>query len=118
VTGGTATDAATYLRDTARLMRERADAATKGRWGFTNHADMSAFGPNSPAGEAEGTIAAIYHGPREADAEHVASWDPTVARAVADLLDFVATVEPNVPRTIYGEHAMAIARAYNREVTS
>jgi len=69
------------LRRAAALMRERALPATPGPW---------------VADGLEGTLSAPDGGVlhvqmwSDADAEHIASWHPSVALAVADLLDAVA----------------------------
>jgi hypothetical protein len=60
-----------------------------------------------------------YSGERGANAEHIASWHPVVALAVADLLDFSAATsrildavgqDPDNRRTHH--YALAVARAY------
>lgn len=147
--GGTTTTAARYLRDTAKLMRERADAATQGsHYSLEPHCYCSDWDDEvecdhrpinwslrietperAPAVSHE--LATRIH--QQGDAEHIASWDPTVARAVADLLDMAArewdaavTACAVIDRTLTPEQlvgpavaaALAVARAYRREVTS
>lgn len=80
------------LRQAAALMRERAEKATPGPWEtyrnmhdecFVNDLDRRGFGviSNPATGRAD-------YG--RADAEHIASWHPAVALAVADWLESVA----------------------------
>ena len=77
------------IREAAALMRERAEAATEGgpRW-ETGPDDM--HGPSRlvvyPADSDSAVAFAGYE-----DAEHIASWHPTVALAVADWLSDIAT---------------------------
>ena len=65
------------LRHAATLMRDRAEASLsrENHW-FTAHeltAALSAHGKSSSG--------------HEVDAEHIESWDPAMAKVVADLLD-------------------------------
>jgi hypothetical protein len=75
------------LRRAARLMRERAEAATPGPWrDFTYGDPMMHYvdaGPNT-------NLVASGAFWENADAAHIASWHPAVALAVADWLDLVA----------------------------
>jgi hypothetical protein len=117
------------IREAARLMRQRAEAATAGPWWYDDDADcwrLHGVAARLPSG-IEGwpdqlvnsqILKAPKHGtpyaeywPSDADAEHIASWHPGVALAVAALLDSLADlysagfVEPQpLP--------MAIVRAY------
>lgn len=78
---------AAELRETARLMRERAEAATPGPW--SNEFGDHLVWPSEKGPAASDPIAAI--GPaHEESAEHIASWHPDVALAVAYLLDAAA----------------------------
>jgi hypothetical protein len=83
------------LREAARLMRERARAATPGRW----HAKCSdgayqdwyvvsslGLGQVTTGLHDDGGDIVLVERDR-ADAEHIASWSPPVALAVADWLD-------------------------------
>lgn len=108
-------------REAARLMRERAEAATPGPWGDPTEVHYGDFGwyvHGSPAGETEDT-------PRgQNDAAHIASWHPAVALAVAAWLDDVATdaeyserfdtAQAHALRLAAGnaKHATAITDAY------
>ena len=87
------------LRRAAALMRERAEAATPGRWEHVEafHASFVCF----PARDDLDTVAATKilradnrPGRRKdkRDAAHIASWHPAVALAVADWLEAVAEV--------------------------
>lgn len=67
------------LREAARLMRERAKAAGT-NWPWYDPEDVA---------EALQPMADGYNNPGD-DAEHIASWSPAVALAVADLLDTIA----------------------------
>lgn len=93
------------LREAAAKMRERAEAATPGPWAYYEHSIIR------PAELKDGrapSYSAAYH--RE-DAEHIASWHPTVALAVADWLDDEAEwLEAG--STAEDNPALAVARAY------
>lgn len=65
------------LRKAASLMRERAEAA------------MTSLSDNMP--EWHSAAALMGDGKTEGDAEHIASWHPAVALAVADWLEAEAT---------------------------
>lgn len=73
---------ADLLREAAALMRQRAEAATPGpwerRWGFPAY--VSGPGPTVTINDLTGDT-------EIEDAEHIASWHPAVALAVADWLD-------------------------------
>ena len=74
------------LRDAAALMRARAEAATPGPWTFEG-------APNGfpPMVTSNGMVVAdTYDKPALADAEHISSWHPAVALAVAQMLEGVA----------------------------
>ena len=68
------------VRRAAKLMKERAEAATKGRWW---REDMAVCATGSPylawTGDGSGLI-----DEQLADAEHIAAFDPDAATAVAD----------------------------------
>ena len=97
---------ADLLRRAAALMRERAERA-----------EASGDGePWFPADELHGLIGA---GSRNtADAEHIASWHPAVALAVADWLESTANDVEHVHTPVYNltsttvARALAVARAY------
>ena len=105
-------------------MRERAEVATPGPWGYYGHSIIR------PAELKDGkapSYSAAYH---QEDAEHIASWHPAVALAVADWLDDHAeTIELFAAREIPGSawsmnwqtshnHALTVARAYLDEPTA
>ena len=126
---------AALLREAAALMRERAEAepATgwvkcdfndgdhRPLWGVANDAFF-----NPPADEDVPWLAIEVHTGTEATAEHIASWHPAVALAVADWLDDEANTGEqlrDVLREVEGRDdlnweygglgkAMAVARAY------
>lgn len=93
----------------AALMRERAEAATPGPWvtgsvnprtnGMTWFGNLDPEIPG-PLGEAGGR-----------DAQHIASWHPAVALAVANWLDETAVIASEPGGWVPGE-ALAVARAY------
>lgn len=107
-------------------MRERAEGATPGRWqpiagAFGNPSD----GPDhmrvvaegwSGAYDAEHTVARMeYEQQGGDDAEHIASWHPAVALAVAELLEADARL---MEQTAFAgadweaAKSLAVARAY------
>lgn len=102
---------AEVLREAAALMRERAEAATPTPWVVKRaHPDMPAY----VAHEGWWVIASRTE---QWDAEHIASWHPAVALAVADLLDAQAAIieEHGAFFDIEGmgdANALAVARAY------
>ena len=110
------------LGEAAALMRERAKAATKGPWQVTvdNHRgfnvpEVSVWAP--AAGEYVTEDVVTGDGSHfQANAEHLASWTPEVATAVADFLDFAAKYanqpQPYSPTV---DHATKIASAYPQE---
>lgn len=121
---------AEVLREAAALMRERAEAATPGPW-FTHeehgrdYADEGwSYVATITRSGAEVTATAYPGGPdhghdAQADAEHIASWPPAVAFAVADWLEFYAftfesreAAKGDVPSAAVNPFALAVARAY------
>lgn len=115
------------MRRAAAKAREHADAATDGPWeAYANiHAEFAA----TEVGRGGFGVVALPPTGRpdygRANIEHIATWDPTTARAVADLLDAGADeIERRVARDgaevleranpVF--HAMAeLARTYLRE---
>ena len=111
------------LRQAAKLMRERAEAATPGAW---KHMCLGSEG--CLVIRDSGTIRERGHGrvarfgckewhPDHADAEYVAAMDPLVALALADWLDNEAHAAEAIPSTspalgLLIRHALAVARAY------
>jgi hypothetical protein len=106
------------LRRAARLMRERAEAATcvfpwraEGR-DVTATQDYDGFDPDWNMGF---TLAACM---RQDEAEHIASWHPLVALAVADLLDKLAWLHDVAPEALGVDitgRVLKVARAYLSE---
>ncbi|GGO86720.1 hypothetical protein GCM10011584_09730 [Nocardioides phosphati] len=97
---------AELLRRAAAKMRENADAATRGPWSVA-HVDGQGF--------------AVHHGEHDTvslysdrpNAEHIASWHPAVALAVADWLDFIAPFcRFGDDDSLHAKHALAVARTY------
>lgn len=82
---------ADVLRQAAAVMRERAEAAihdSEGatRWTATGDGHHAAYGVTT----VNGPLWDIVNDVSGPDAEHIASWHPAVALAVADWLDRVA----------------------------
>lgn len=78
------------LRSAAVLLRQRAEAATKGPW----RREFPA-GPSTQIASDAGTVvvpgvAARWRWPRAEDADYISTMDPLVGLALADLLDEVA----------------------------
>jgi hypothetical protein len=119
---------AELLRRAATEMRERADSATGAPWQCIPVEDedgaadsyVIALTGHTSIGEDVGESMTLE------DAEHIASWDPVMARVTADLLDSGADeIERRVAR--YGEQILeranhvfdamiALARTYLDEV--
>ncbi|MFF0822508.1 hypothetical protein ACFYUR_19265 [Micromonospora haikouensis] len=79
------------LREAARMIRERAAAATPGPWQATDNLCIDA--PAGYRGRVVASVGAHEGGwPSTADAQHIASWNPIVALAVADWLDAEANL--------------------------
>jgi hypothetical protein len=128
------TTPADELREAARRMRDTALAATPsadplpGGWaGFGTDADTLGrsmlFGGPAENGYRTGTVFSTDGrcdecvGPSDADVQHIASWHPAVALAVADWLDGVAHgLATGDPDDLLGlgepTAAFAVARAY------
>jgi hypothetical protein len=110
------------LRRAAALMRERAEAARAGRWLADGSELFADWEDSRYIGVCDGSLAEG----NVANAEHIASWHPAVALAVADWLDAQAadvesfvdgevgwvTVEWRAANTA----ALIVARAYLGEV--
>lgn len=100
---------ADLLREAAALMRERAEAATPSPW----LADVKDDGRAWVFIYDEMDSLSLHGYPN--DAEHIASWHPAVALAVADWLDRIAWTwefEPTLQGRVGGDEALAVARAY------
>lgn len=110
---------AELLREAAALMRERAEAATPGPW------SLKADYLDTVTGEGGDTyvsaplmevVAGVYDDDM-GNAEHIASWPPAVALAVADLLNDTALLLESthpVPACdlLYDGNALKVARTY------
>jgi len=107
---------AALLREAAAKMRERAEAATYTAmpWGVDEIGAVWAQ-------EADGRPVPISSRSTDQNAEHIASWHPAVALAVADWLDDTATANERVGvmfasvlngRNALNQKALAVARAY------
>ena len=110
------------LRQAAALMRERAEAEPARGWMKVDFNEGNGFPPrplwgvsndayfNPPADEDEPWLAVEVMTGTEATAEHIASWHPAVALAVADWLDVTAG---DVGTSTLAYHAaLTVARAY------
>lgn len=117
------------LREAARLMRERAGKATPGPWAWepTGDKDSSwAVGLVQDEQSEQALAGRLDHGQgividgvcesidgRLADAEHIASWHPGVALAIADWLDVEgAILERRMSTESVEVPALRVARAY------
>lgn len=108
------------LRRAASLMRERAEAATPGRWWpfMAPESKGSDRGEWIVDSEPALVCSTQYDDARNsADAAHIASWHPAVAFAVAAWLEQQARLEDIAKK--YGKQgmsedspALAVARAY------
>jgi len=101
------------LREAAAKMRERAELAMDGPWESRVLGDGRAW-------VASKDDALSMHG-YPATAEHIASWHPAVALAVADWLEDTATANERVGvmfasvlngRNALNQKALAVAHAY------
>lgn len=122
------------LRDAASLMRKHAEAATAGSWWvydgqpwYGNEARIRQFDADAADDTADEVAwdeelkhaGTLFHGDvvSAADSDHIASWHPVVALAVADLLDFFADAAESgndIP-ALRGrglEQALVVARTY------
>lgn len=106
------------LREASRLMRERAESASQGRW---HHLCMGSEGCSViNDGHLRERRHVAFCGRKEwkadhADAEHIASWHPLPALAVAALLDKIAwmgELDKDTLARVGCDEAIAIARAY------
>lgn len=75
---------ADLLREAASKMRERAEAATPGPW--VAYGDHLVW-PSNKGPAANDPVLAMLGDAHDDSAEHIASWHPAVALAVADWLD-------------------------------
>jgi hypothetical protein len=88
------------IRQAARLVRQRAEAATKGPW--TAHPDGLVW-PERLGDPVSGST-------EPEDAEHIASWHPGVALPVAALLNAIADDMERHPRDWAAKVVAAEAR--------
>ena len=113
------------LRRAATLMRERAEAATEGPW---TRGDIDRFAEGPFTVDYADVEPNVCGGIDPADAEHIASWHPAVALAVADWLWETANLievhagtecaEPCLhPTCRVIDRALAVARAYLGEAS-
>ena len=112
---------AEVLREAAALMRERAEAATGDAAWAVEVAKTNGIPNMVITADTSMVVADTYDKPGQADAEHIASWHPAVALAVADWLDATAA-ENNSPEdsglgflnfiTADSHAALAVARTY------
>lgn len=125
---------AEILRRAAALMRERAEAAMPGPWvrsGSSIETDHSCSLSHDCWPVADTYSGRKPDGSQQSpsrlrdDAEHIASWHPAVAIAVADWLDVhagdLASSGGHLPSCDSPgdvEHALAVARAYLGEEAS
>jgi hypothetical protein len=104
---------AEVLREAAALMRERAEYATTGPW-TTPEPEDEYWGPRDVVGPGEPGFRYLICERAGNDAEHIASWHPAVALAVADWLERCVRLLAD-GRSCYGpevESALAVANAY------
>jgi hypothetical protein len=108
---------ADVMRRAAELMRERAEGCEARRW-FWRAPDVYGY-PQQVSSEGNvALIAETYIDPshRPYEAEHIASWHPLVAAAVADWLDReAALIDAQVfPQSdpVMERYPLAVARAY------
>lgn len=101
-------------REAATLMRQRAEAADR-YWnadvvpGDSLHLWVPDYDPSDPSGQT--AMQRVVGGAESPLAEHIASWHPAVALAVADWLDACLARDPRALGT-EAESALAVARAY------
>ena len=130
---------ADLLREAAALMRSRAEAATHGPWhrAESHWSDPSGEGlseivvinercdPAGRTGYYPGDVLAFTYGPGnedndncDEDAEHIASWHPAVALAVADWLDKSAETYERLEDDLRGlEGVPTIEQVYGYDFT-
>lgn len=102
------------LRRAAALMRERAEAAGRD-WnadcepGDSLHLWVTDYDPSDPTGQT--AMQRLVGGADAPWSEHIASWHPAVALAVADWLEYVAD-QGDRAAINHRARALAVARAY------
>ena len=98
------------LRRAASLMRERAEAASPSPWVDTVWPKEIPGVYSQAIEDTRGFDPEIARTLDKPDAEHIASWHPAVALAVADWLD--VTARDVGTSTLAFHAAIAVARAY------
>lgn len=99
---------ADLLTRAAAAMRERAEAAQEGPW---RRGDIDTFAEAGFHIDYTDVEPGVCGGIDPADAEHIASWHPAVALAVADWLDSEVNEWGELPHML-NPHSLAVARAY------
>jgi hypothetical protein len=119
--GSNAESPAEVMRRAAKLMRERAEGCEPRRW---FRYDTGKDYPQRIASEGNvALIAETFIDPshRPYEAEHIASWNPLVAAAVADWMDAAAATAARAEAegaSVHADsHALKVARAYLGEVS-
>lgn len=107
------TDPVAGLRETAKLMRGRATAATPCEW---IAADSDTVGiVNQHLEDVVEVVGAETDARTWANTEHIVSWQPAVALAAAKLLERWAWLgghDPDLLHRVGGDEVIALARAY------
>ena len=98
---------ADLLRRAAALMRERVKDAAPSPWREVGDGELLGCFAVVCCGSAEFNVAPAVI---PAHADHIASWHPAVALAVADWLD--ATAKTSAPYRAEFPHAVGVARTY------
>lgn len=97
----TPTSPADTLREAATLIRERANGSTAGPWSAAEQTHGEWYGLQSQ-------WTALGNVFEKTEADHIASWHPAVALAVADWLEDAA----RVPDLWVNPAALTVARTY------
>jgi hypothetical protein len=114
---------ADLLRRAATAMRQRAGAATPGRWESLDGGDRLGAWKLDPTGQFDDDFDYVVDEPMSnaANAEHIAYLDPAVASRIADLLDFcaatyniLAAVDEDPDDRGIHHYALAVALDYLR----
>jgi hypothetical protein len=109
------------LRRAAKLMRERAEAATPGPWhAHEDYVSSGTFGLVSTGVNEDPSVADHVLVERDhRDAEHMAGMDPLVGLALAVLFDRIAwmvEIDADLTERVGVPETLAVARAYLGEV--
>lgn len=104
------------LRRAAALMRERTEKLPPSPWYPVEIgravATSREWVVDSPSRLVAGNLGLSRDPVAEPMAEHIASWHPAVALAVADWLDYAASYAQAGVAPSYTHYALAVARAY------